>query len=267
MYNFTDSIAAPAANNTLPAEAIKFNNQWLDRVVPGFRTLSVSGRESMQSEITNRDHTTAHGKRFIRKQYPPRIITVRYRMEASSSSYFRAAFNQLNSLLNADEKQIIFNDEPTKYFIGTRQGMSDTEPGMNCVTGEIEFYCSDPFKYATTYTTETMNNTTSAMITVDTVVPTPAIIEITSSIGQNVTLGGVATSTITGADSPIKISNLTASNKVTIDGEAGTVKQGNTNKFNDADMWEFPTLKPGSNTITCSSDQCNITIKYRPRYI
>jgi len=84
---------------------------------------------------------------------------------------------------------------------------------------------------------------------------------------QNVTLGGVATSTITGADSPIKISNLTASTKVTIDGEAGTVKQGNTNKFNDADMWEFPTFKPGINSIVCDSDKCDITFKYRARYI
>ena len=34
------------------------------------------------------------------------------------------------------------------YFMGTKSGGSSPEPGSNNVTGEIEFYCSDPFKYS-----------------------------------------------------------------------------------------------------------------------
>lgn len=268
MYNFTDTNKASTANNTLPTEALKFNGEWFDRVIPEFRTLSVSGRETMQAEVLNRDNTTTHGKRFIRKQYPPRIITVRYRLEATSPTDFRNAFNLLNSKLNVDEKQIIFNDEPIKYFVGTRQGMGETEPGLNCVTGEIEFYCSDPFKYSTTYTEVTMNKSQGQVITADTVVPTPVIIVITPTFNiTSMQLKGVATSTTTGKDSPIIIKNVQDGQAITIDGEACTVKQGNANKFNDTDMWEFPTFKPGSNSIICDNNKCNITFKYRARYI
>lgn len=268
MYNFTDTNKASTANNTLPTEALKFNGEWFDRVIPGFKTLSVTGRETMQAEVTNREHTTKHGQRFIRKKYPPRTITVRYQLEATSPATFRTAFNQLNSVLDKSEGKIIFNDEPDMYFIGTRQSMSDTEPGLNCVTGEIVFYCSDPFKYASAYTEVTMNRTTTKLITVDTVVPTPVIIVITPTFNLgSMTLHGVATSTVTGADSAIKINNLQDGQAITIDGEACTVKQGNQNKFSDAEMWEFPTFQPGSNSIVCDTDQCNITFKYRPCYM
>ncbi|MFR4897226.1 MAG: phage distal tail protein [Blautia hansenii] len=54
--------------------------------------------------------------------------------------------------------------------------------------------------------------------------------------------------------------------KVIIDREACTVAQGVTNKFADADMWEFPSLLPGNNTLTFSSALCEVTIKYKPRY-
>ena len=44
--------------------------------------------------------------------------------------------------------KIIFNDEPDKYFIGTKIGNSIPSPGSNSITGNIEIYCSDPFKYS-----------------------------------------------------------------------------------------------------------------------
>ena len=65
------------------------------------------------------------------------------------------------------------------------------------------------------------------------------------------------------------IKNLSAGKTVIIGGEACTVTEDGANKYADTEMWEFPTLLPGENalTFTSSSVPCDVTIKYKPRYI
>lgn len=268
MYNFVDTRAVTVANNDLPTEALSFNGQWFDRAVPGFRTLSVTGRESMQAEITCRERTTANGQRFIRRQYPVRVISVKFQIKADTAAAFRTAFNTLNKLLDPSESRIIFNDESDKFFVGTRTEISNPEAGLNSVIAEITFTCSDPFKYDTEYTTQTINRTQSASFNANTVVGTPAIITITPAFNAiSLQMSGVATSTATGADSPITVKNIKNGKVVVIDGEKCTVKEDGANKFADMDFWEFPTVKPGNNSVIVNTDVCNISIKYRACYI
>lgn len=54
----------------------------------------------------------------------------------------------MNSIFAVEQAQIIFNDEPDKFFIRTTQGNHEIEGGSNSVIGEIEIYCADPFKYS-----------------------------------------------------------------------------------------------------------------------
>lgn len=111
------------------------------------------------------------------------------------------------------------------------------------------------------YVTETMNLTTAKTITVQGNTETPAIVEITPTSDLiDITLNGFGEDSIT-------IKNLTANKKVIIDGEAGLVTVDGANKYIDTDFWDFPTLQPGTNTITCSRSTANITIKYKPRWI
>lgn len=56
----------------------------------------------------------------------------------------------MNQILSAEQVKVIFNDEPDKYFIGTKEGNTDIEPGKNSVIGEFDIYCADPRKYSTT---------------------------------------------------------------------------------------------------------------------
>ena len=108
---------------------------------------------------------------------------------------------------------------------------------------------------------ETMNLTTSKTITVQGNTETPAIVEITPTSDLiDITLNGFGEDSIT-------IKNLTANKKVILDGEAGLVTVDGANKYLDTDFWEFPTLQPGTNTITCSRSTATITIKYKPRWI
>lgn len=96
----------------------------------------------------------------------------------------------------------------------------------------------------------------------------PCIVEITPSVDlASVEIDGIAYNRISGEKETITIRNIKAGKTVIINGEDCTVLQEGLNKFADADMWEFPVLKPGTNTISCSSDKCAVTLKYKPRYV
>lgn len=109
--------------------------------------------------------------------------------------------------------------------------------------------------------TETMNRIKAKTINVAGNLDTPAIVEITPTTALvDVTLEGLA-------DDPIIIENLTANKTVILDGELQKVTVDGVNKYGDTDMWDFPRLKPGANTIKVDKSNCDIKIKYKPRYI
>lgn len=96
----------------------------------------------------------------------------------------------------------------------------------------------------------------------------PCIVELTPSVDlSSVEIIGVGYNLVLGKEEPIIIKNLKAGKKVIINGEDCTVLQDGANKFADAELWEFPILKPGNNAISCSSDKCTVVLKYKPRYV
>lgn len=109
--------------------------------------------------------------------------------------------------------------------------------------------------------TETMNRTLSKTLNVNGNLNTPAIVEITPSVYiSDIKLEGLA-------DDPIIIKNLSANKTIILDGELQKVTVDGVNKYADTDMWDFPRLKPRANTITVNKSNCDIKIKYKPRYI
>lgn len=147
MYMFVDTNEYQTGIS-LPAEALRFNGEYIENMVEGYRTLRVSGRELLDSEINEVIVGKADGSRYKGMRYPSRIITVTYQLTAASDAAFRTAYNKLNGILSAEEAELVFLDEPDKYFIGTKRGSTKVSGGSNNVIGEIEFYCTDPFKYA-----------------------------------------------------------------------------------------------------------------------
>lgn len=118
--------------------------------------------------------------------------------------------------------------------------------------------------------TETIEDATSKTINVTGNLNAPCIIELTPSGAiTTYTIQGAARDPVTGEAEDIVIKNLSAGKTVIIDGEACTVTEDGANKYADTEMWEFPTLLPGENalTFTSSSVPCDVTIKYKPRYI
>lgn len=144
---FQDTKPVAKGQRILSAEAITYNGVSLEETIPGFRTLNVSGREMLESEV-NKIANVYDGDTYRTRRYPARTITVTYQLLANSPEEYREAYNQLNGVLRTDPVQIIFNDEPDKFFTGTKTEHSLPTAGSNNVTGSFKIYCPDPFKYA-----------------------------------------------------------------------------------------------------------------------
>lgn len=114
--------------------------------------------------------------------------------------------------------------------------------------------------YAYLPTVTTILAGSSQTITVLGNLPTPAVIILTPSIN-------VASVTITGMEKVITVKNLRANNPIIIDGEQYLVTENGLNKFTDTDMWKFPILQPGGNTISINSGSVAVQIKYKPNFM
>lgn len=150
MYAFVDTVNSGIVGTNLPTEAMSYNGVYLENEIDGYRTLSVTGRELMESEVTDQEIDGMDGSYYRYKTTPARTITVKYQLRARGSREFRDAFNKMNKLLSGEQVKVIFNDESDKYFIGTKTSNTQVDGGSNNVIGEIEIYCSDPHKYSTT---------------------------------------------------------------------------------------------------------------------
>lgn len=150
MYAFVNTVNSGIVGTILPTEAMSYNGVYLENEIDGYRTLSVTGRELMESEVTDQEIDGMDGSYYRYKTTPARTITVRYQLLARGSREFRDAFNKMNKLLSGEQVKVIFNDESDKYFIGTKTSNTQVDGGSNNVIGEIEIYCSDPRKYSTT---------------------------------------------------------------------------------------------------------------------
>lgn len=147
MYQFID-VNEALEGIILPSEALKINGDYIETLIPGYRTLNVSGREGLSPELTSYEAGSRDGAFLKSKRYPARIIIVKYQLIAETSEAFRTAYNKLAAILNVEEAELIFNDEPDKFFTGTPSVIGTVEPGSNSVIGEFELFCADPFKYS-----------------------------------------------------------------------------------------------------------------------
>ena len=148
MYNFIDVTAKASDVVLLPSEALMLNGQYIENQIKGYRTLHVQGREALSPELSTYETGIRDGSKRLYKRFPARVIIVTYQLIAESNEAFREAYNKLGGILNVEDAEMIFADEPDKFFTGTPSLVGEVEPGKNSVIGTIEFLCTDPFKYS-----------------------------------------------------------------------------------------------------------------------
>lgn len=146
LYDFID--VNEVSESILPSEALMINGDYIENLIEGYRTLQVMGREALTAELKTYESGVRDGSVLQGKRYPARYITVKYQLLAESPEAFRKAFNRLASILNVEEAELIFNDEPDKFFIGTPEEIEEIPGGTNSVIGSFTIFCADPFKYS-----------------------------------------------------------------------------------------------------------------------
>lgn len=165
MYNFRDTNET-SESAFLPSEALKINGEYIENQISGYRTLNVSGREALSPDVESYETGIRDGSKLKNKRYPERIITVTYQIKAESNVAFRDAYNALGKILDVTDAELIFADEPDKFFIGTPCIIGEVKPGTNSVVGEIEILCTDPFKYSVSeYEVSSESGSTDMQIT------------------------------------------------------------------------------------------------------
>ena len=128
MYSFID-VTEVSSDVSIPAEALKINGSYIEDEIDGYRTLSVTGREALSQELTTYTTGARDGEIMQRRRLPSRTITVQFQLIAASDTAYRTAFNKLAKILNVENAQLVFADEPDKYFVGTPSEISEIEPG------------------------------------------------------------------------------------------------------------------------------------------
>lgn len=146
MYEFID--VNEVSESVLPSEALMINGDYIENLIEGYRTLQVIGREALTAELHSYESGVRDGSVLQSKRYPARYITVKFQLLADSPESFRSAFNKLAGILNVEEAELIFNDEPDKFFIGTPETIEEIPGGTNSVIGSFTIFCADPFKYS-----------------------------------------------------------------------------------------------------------------------
>jgi predicted phage tail component-like protein len=147
MYKFRD-IKDASVTAVMPSEALKLNGEYIENLIPGYRTLYTKGREMLSPEVGLYNTGIRDGAERHNSRFPERYITVGYQLLAESNEAFRNAFNALGGILNVSDAELIFNDELDKYFTGSLYEIGEIEPGRNQIVGEFVFVCTDPFKYS-----------------------------------------------------------------------------------------------------------------------
>lgn len=151
------SIVDYISNLDRPSYAPSFDGVFLEDVIPGYRTNEVTGRESLQSGVTELSSEIRDGALFTRNRRSPREITVKFAITVDSQDEYIKSANKLKgTLLNYGEDPIerteftvIFLDELDKYYKGvisnlTLNKLVDYSNG----SGEFVIHCADPFKYS-----------------------------------------------------------------------------------------------------------------------
>lgn len=147
MYKFIDSVN-DKHELVLPSEAVSFDGSTLDLILSGYRTLYVSGRQSIPIELTENNLSAIDGTRYRKRRYRPRTITVGFQIKTGSAEELIQTYDQLLYLLSGEQKRIQFADDRNRHYIGTVSEISDPPTGKLFFNSEFKIYCANPFKYS-----------------------------------------------------------------------------------------------------------------------
>lgn len=149
MYDFID--LSPNKNGDkkfIASEALLIGGKAIEDSIDGYQTLTVSGRGPLGFSINADDVDGMDGKHFVDAFFPERVIKVVYRLNAASPTEMIEKQDKLAAILNAQQFDFTFRDQPDWHFIGTVSDTEDPEEGRLDAKGSFTITVSDPHKYS-----------------------------------------------------------------------------------------------------------------------
>ncbi|MGJ0797984.1 distal tail protein Dit [Lacticaseibacillus paracasei] len=157
MYDFRETTPFTGADdNQLPAEAMLIDGQYIENLVPGYRTLQVGGRELLKQSATSNAIGISDGETLEYVRNPSREITVGYQLVAADDEAFRTAFYKLSGILHGDTHQVSFNDDLSVYWNAVLTDVDDVPKGRNAITSSFTLFVPDGIAHSVA--TQTFDN-------------------------------------------------------------------------------------------------------------
>lgn len=139
----------------------RINGSYLESIVPGFTTLYVKGREPLDLDLRSASINSRDGDIYQGRRVKGRTLEILFSLTAATPAAYSTAYNKLKGeLYKVKESQLIFDDEPGYYFVGTYETIDVEYTAGQPANGSIFIFCADPFKYSVTETTVTAVNGT-----------------------------------------------------------------------------------------------------------
>jgi predicted phage tail component-like protein len=155
MYNF--STLEGKSENKGSSFGLIFNGHDFEEVIPGFRTLAVSGRGLIGRNLEAPNVPGRDGSVLMESRLAPRDIGVKYVIEAESTDDLRRSYEKMNVLLNVELGTIKFKDDIQYHYKGSLSKATENDEVTNSVIGYLGFYCPAPFKYKEPVTVTGLN--------------------------------------------------------------------------------------------------------------
>lgn len=156
MYNFIDTTEHASSSYVLPSEAVSLDGEYIESKIEGFRTLAVSGRESIEYDVSADDRPTGiDGTDYYGKRQPARELTIKFQLKADTPALFIQRYRELKKFCSGENREIRFADEPTAHYTGTLKEIEKPDSGLLQIISTMTFYCADPYLVSDVITTVT----------------------------------------------------------------------------------------------------------------
>lgn len=124
-----------------------YDGIYLEKIIDGYRTLAVTGRELLSLDIETQN--TQIGSIKLNQKLPARTIKVTYQLIGKDAKDIQKKYHHLMRLLFKDTNvEIRFKDELEYCYYGQYLTTDEVRGDTNSIVSSIEILCTDPRKYA-----------------------------------------------------------------------------------------------------------------------
>ena len=134
------------SRSDLPIEAVSIDGAYIEDLIPGYKTITTTGREALTPEVESYTVGSSDGSTIRYIRHPERKITVEYFIQGNSMSDLRSKLDHLNNILSSDESDFVFNDEDSVFYTGKALPQESITKYKNGLAGSYVIYCPYPFK-------------------------------------------------------------------------------------------------------------------------